>query len=719
MSLIVILDDRVTNRNIFAKLAASIEDGVVVRTFGDPVEALAWLESNTPDLVFSDFKMPHLDGAEFVRRFREIPGCVDVPVVVLTVYEERSSRIRALEAGATDFLQSPVDHHEFLTRARNLLKMSKQQQIIKSRAYSLERELQQSERSREDLLRDSRERLVQVIDTVPAMISAADHDGHCIFVNAHKAAFYGVDPASAIGRSGDEIFGKEHTARSRGLDRLVFESGKALPSFEEEILDRNGENRVWLTTKSPLRESSGRVTNVLTTSLDITDRKRAESHLLHLAHHDPLTDLPNRTFLRDRLRRQIARTRRGDRIFALHVVDLDRFKGVNDVFGHELGDQLLKAVAGRITSTVGDTEMVARLDGDEFAILQTDVKRVEDVVELAGWILEVLGEPLTLEGQALSAGASIGIAIHPSDGNDADELLKNADLAVHRAKVEGGNTYRMFSADMNAISRAAVVLEAELRQALARKEFELVYQPQVDIRTGEIVGCEALLRWRRSGTELVEPSEFLPLAEEIGLIVPINEWVLHEACTQSRAFDRAGLPPLRMAVNLSPVQFAKQDVARHVIEVLEQTGLDPSRLELELTESIVIQNNKNTSNNLRQLQEMGVTFSIDDFGTGYSSLAYVKNFPVNRLKIDQGFIRNLANDLNDAAIVRAIVSLAHSLNLDVIAEGVEHAEQLEILRKEGCDEVQGYFFSRPLPAKDFMLLFRRNAPAAAALARTG
>ena len=290
---------------------------------------------------------------------------------------------------------------------------------------------------------------------------------------------------------------------------------------------------------------------------------------------------------------------------------------------------------------------------------------------------------------------------------------------MHRAKVEGGNTYRMFSADMNAISRAAVVLEAELRQALVRKEFELVYQPQVDIRTGEIVGAEALLRWRRSGTDLVEPSEFLPLAEEIGLIVPINEWVLHEACTQSRAFDRAGLPPLRMAVNLSPVQFAKQDVARHVIEVLEQTGLDPSRLELELTESIVIQNNKNTSNNLRQLQEMGVTFSIDDFGTGYSSLAYVKNFPVNRLKIDQGFIRNLANDLNDAAIVRAIVSLGHSLNLDVIAEGVEDAEQLEILRKEGCDEVQGYFFSRPLPAKDFMLLFRRNAPAAAALARTG
>jgi diguanylate cyclase (GGDEF)-like protein/PAS domain S-box-containing protein len=711
MSLIVILDDRVTNRNIFAKLAASIEDGVDVRTFGDPLEALAWIENNTPDLVFSDFKMPHLDGADFVRRFRQIPGCADVPVVVLTVYEERSSRIRALEAGATDFLQSPVDHHEFLTRARNLLKLRKQQLIIKSRAHSLERELEKSEQSREEALRDSRDRLAQVIDTVPAMISAADNQGRCIFVNAHKATFFGADPTSAVGKSGAEVFGEEQDERNRGLDRLVFESGKALPSYEEEISDRSGETHVHLTTKSPLRDGSGRVTSVLTTSLDITDRKRAESHLLHLAHHDTLTDLPNRTLLRDRLRRQIARTRRGDRMFALHLLDLDRFKGVNDVLGHELGDQLLKAVALRLTSSLGDTEVVARLGGDEFAILQTDVKRAEDVGELASWVLEFLAEPFVIDGHQVTTGASIGIAMHPTDGGDADALLKNADLAMYRAKAEGRSTYRMFAADMNTIAREAVVLETDLRQALARREFELHYQPQIDIRTGEIVGAEALLRWRRGGGSLVPPAEFLPQAEENGLIVPINEWVMREACAQAKAWERAGLPPIRMAVNLSPVQFAKQDVAQHVIEVLEQTGLEPSRLELELTENIVIQNNKSTSNNLRRLQELGVTFSIDDFGTGYSSLAYVKNFPVNRLKIDQGFIRNLENDVNDAAIVRAIVNLGHSLNLDVIAEGVERAEQLEILRKEGCDEVQGYFFSRPLPARDFVKLFGRELPA--------
>jgi diguanylate cyclase (GGDEF)-like protein len=471
---------------------------------------------------------------------------------------------------------------------------------------------------------------------------------------------------------------------------------------------------VLLTTKSPLRDCSGRVVNVLTTSLDITERKRAEQHLSHLAHHDTLTDLPNRTFLRDRLRRQIARTRRGDRIFALHLLDLDRFKSINDVHGHELGDQLLKAVAERLTSTVGDTEMVARLGGDEFAILQTDVKRADDVTDLAGWIIDILGEPFVLGGHTINTGTSIGITVHPTDGSDADALLKNADLAMYRAKSEGRNTWRMFAADMNAIAREAVVLESDLRKALARKEFQLHYQPQIDIRTGEIVGAEALLRWKRE-SGLVGPAEFLPQAEDNGLIVPINEWVLHEACTQAVAWERMGLPPLRIAVNLSPVQFAKQDVARHVMEVLEATGLEPSRLELELTENIVIQNNKSTSDNLRRLQELGVSFSIDDFGTGYSSLAYVKNFPVNRLKIDQGFIRNLENDLNDAAIVRAIVSLGHSLNLDVIAEGVERAEQLEILRKEGCDEVQGYLFSRPLPVKDFVQLFRR-APSDAAVA---
>jgi diguanylate cyclase (GGDEF)-like protein/PAS domain S-box-containing protein len=708
MSLIVILDDRITNRNIFAKLAASIEDGAEVRAFGDPLEALAWLRDNTPDLVISDYKMPNLDGAEFTRRFREIAACADVPVVVITVNEERSHRLRALEAGATDFLQSPVDYNEFLTRARNLLKMRKQQLIIKGRAFHLERELAHSERSREQVVRDSRERLAQVIDTVPAMISAADSAGNCVFVNAHKASFYGLDVGAIVGKKTSESFGVEHDKRSHTLDRLVFETGNALPPFEEEISDKAGAARVFLTTKSPLRDASGRVIHVLTTSLDITDRKQAESHLLYLAHHDTLTDLPNRAFLHDRMRREIVRARRGDRQFALHLIDLDRFKGVNDALGHHIGDRLLKEVARRLSEAVCETDTVARLGGDEFAILQTDLATPEDAIEFAQHTIALLARPFALNGQEITSTASIGITVHPNDGDDVDELLRNADLAMYQAKAEGRNAYRLFAANMNTVAREAIVLETDLRHALDRQQFVLYYQPQIELKSGRIVGAEALLRWQRPGVGLVKPAEFLPLAEENGLIVPINEWVLREACTRAKAWSDAGFPPLRVAVNLSPIQFRRQDIRQFVTSVLDQTGLDPSLLELELTESILMQNAEAAAVKLRELQELGVTFAIDDFGTGYSSLAYVKNFPVDRLKIDQCFLRNLLDDPSDAAIVRTIINLGQSLGLKVVAEGVESAEQLEFLRNEGCDEVQGYYFSQPVNVTEFAALVRRH-----------
>lgn len=707
MSLIVIVDDRITNRNIFAKLATSIEEGVAVRSFGDPAEALDWLKTNTPDLVVTDYKMPNMDGAEFVRRFRKLPECADVPAVVITVYEERAHRINALEAGATDFLQSPVDHHEFLTRARNLLKLRKQQLVIKSRATELERELMDSERFRKEVLRDSRERLAQVIDTVPALISATDRDGRCVFLNAFTANFYGVDPQQASGKTAAEIFGSNFGPQSAGLDRLVFENGKGLPSYEEEIIDRAGNRHVFLTTKSPLRDRAGKVVNVLTTSLNITERKQAEEHLHHLAHHDPLTGLPNRTYFHDSVRRQIARTRRGDKQFALLLLDLDRFKGVNDVLGHHQGDQLLKAVAQRLCNAVRETDIVARLGGDEFAILQTEIGRTEDAVTLAEKIIKALEQPFELEGQEINTTASIGITVHPTDGVDVDALLKNADLAMYQAKAEGRNAWRVFASDMHTSAREAIILESDLRQALAKKQFLLNYQPQIDLRSGQIAGAEALLRWRRPGCGLVRPAEFLPLAEENGLIVPINEWVLLEACAQAKIWSEQR-PGFRIAVNLSPVQFRKQDIRQHVLDALEKTGLDPHSLELELTESILMQNPESAANDVRFLQQLGVTFSIDDFGVGYSSLSYVKTLPVDRLKIDQGFIRNVNSDPNDAAIVRAIINLGHSLNLKVMAEGVETAEQLAFVRNEGCDEVQGFYFSPPVPAEDFEFLFNQQ-----------
>jgi diguanylate cyclase (GGDEF)-like protein/PAS domain S-box-containing protein len=713
MSLIVIVDDRVTNRNIFAKLAASIEEDVTVQTFGDPEEALAWLEAQSPDLVITDYKMPQMDGAEFIRRFRELPSSVDVPVVVITVYEERSFRLRALEAGATDFLHSPVDHHEFITRARNLLKLHKQQVLLASRASTLERELENSERSRERALRDSRERLAQVIDTLPVMISAAGYDGRLMFVNAYQIAFAGVDAANVIGENVASVFGVEHGARSHSLDRMVFETGKPLPSYEEEILDRHGEPHVFVTTKSPLKDASDVTAGVLTSSLDITARKRTEGHLRHLAHHDPLTDLPNRTLLRERMRRLIARARRGDQPFALHLLDLDGFKAVNDLLGHSTGDRFIKMVGERLRSAIRPDDTLARLGGDEFAILQAQVNSTEEIEEFAKRILETVAETSDFEDSGLRTTASIGIAIHPDDGLDGEDLLKNADLAMYRAKSEQGNHYCFYAADMQARARNEALLDGELRRASENNEFVLYYQPQVDLASGEIVGAEALLRWNRPGVGIVGPGVFLPRAEENGLIVPINEWVLREACREAKSWQRMGLPPVRVGVNLSPVQFRKRRMPLLIAQILGETGLDPSRLDLELTESIVVGDFDAVAQDLQQLLDLGVHISIDDFGTGYSSLSYVKKFPVDRLKIDQSFVRNLTSDSNDEAIIRAIITLGHSLNLDVVAEGVETAEQLARLRAEGCDEVQGYYFGRPMPAADFIAMLRQDPPLAA------
>ncbi|WBV41930.1 EAL domain-containing protein [Pseudoroseomonas cervicalis] len=714
MATILILDDRSTNRDIFSRLALSLERDVQVEAFGDPQAALDWLAGHEADLVVTDFRMPGMDGAEFTRRLRALPpppggapGAADAPVIVITAYNDRAYRMRALEAGATDFLLSPVDHYEFLTRARNLLRMRWQQQVIQRRAESLEQALQHSTRAREEMLRDSRAALAQVIDTVPAMISAADRQGRCVFVNAAQAEFAGTTPEALAGQPVERLFSRERAARSRALDALVFETGQPLPGREEETEGPDGQARIFSTTKAPLHNARGEVVAVLTTSLEITDRKLAERRLGHMAHHDALTGLPNRAFLRDRLRRELARGRRGDHAFALLFLDLDRFKAVNDALGHHVGDALLRTVAQRLKATARAEDLVARLGGDEFAIVQTAIQGPEDAAALAQRIMAALAAPVEADGHNLSAAASIGITLSPRDGADPDELLRNADLAMYRAKAEGRHGWRFFAAAMDARAREAMQIEAELRAALGRGEFELHYQPQVELRGSRVTGAEALLRWRRHGHGLCGPGSFLAIAEETGLIVPINEWVLREACRQAAAWAAEGLPPVRMGVNLSPVQFRRQDVRGLVAQVLRETGLPPDRLDLELTEGILMEQDAATASGLQALRALGVRISVDDFGTGYSSLNYVKNFPVDRLKIDQSFVRGMTSEPNDAAIVRTIVDLGHMLRLQVVAEGVETEAQLARLRAEGCDEVQGFYYSEALPAEGFARLLRQ------------
>ncbi|MBS7533238.1 EAL domain-containing protein [Ancylobacter sonchi] len=697
MPKILIIDDSSTNRRIYSELSRQLQADVRVRTFENGRKALDWLAENTADLIITDYRMPQMTGASLISAVRALPQHRDLPIIVVTAYDDRRYRVASLEAGATDFLLSPVDHVEFLARARNLLKLRAQHLLISQRADQLEMNLNATDL----LLRESRDALAQVIDTVPALISAVDLDGRCVFVNAHQAAFVGKMPAELVGHSVEALFGEERGHISRRLDQLVLKTGYPLLPREEEVVTSSGEHRVYLTSKAPLHDGTSRITSILNTSIDITERRQAERRLEYLANHDSLTGLPNRLMLRDHLRRELARGRRGDQNFALHFIDLDRFKAVNDADGHQRGDRLLQNVAERLKRLVRPGYTVARLGGDEFAVLQPDIDGPEDAGQLAQSILDMLAaEDDDLE--AMKIGASVGVTIGPPDGADPDELLRNSDQAMYLAKSLGGGTWRFFSADMAPRASQRAQIETELRSAVKRQEFELHYQPLIELRSNCVVGVEALLRWRHPQRGLLRPDAFLNLAEESGLIVPINEWVLREACRQGVSWQAAGVGALRIAVNLSPIQFRRQKVGELVREVLADTGLRPDLLELELTEGILISDDEQIVTEMELLRSLGVSLSVDDFGTGYSSLNYIRNFPLQRLKIDSSFVRDLAHGPRALAIVRTIIDLGHILNLQVVAEGVEEEAHLTVLRAEGCDEVQGYYFSRPIPPDAFV-----------------
>jgi diguanylate cyclase (GGDEF)-like protein/PAS domain S-box-containing protein len=650
-----------------------------------------------------------MDGADFIRAFRALPGAREIPVVVVTVYEDRSYCYQALEAGATDFLLSPVDHVEFRARARNLLTLRKQQKLLEERAHELRRELVSSSEQHEAALRASELRLRRLIDTVPAIISAVDVHGRLTLINSAHQKLYGIEPATAIGRTLKQVYGEEYATRQSVLNAKVFETAETLPSFEQEVASPVAdEERILLTTKSPLHDEAGRVADVVTVSLDITELKRAEARMRHQAGHDALTGLPNRALFRDCLDHALARARRAEGVAAVMLLDLDRFKGINDAFGLPCGDMLLTSVAERLHACLRETDAIGRLGGDEFAILQTGVKSTDEPRNLARRLIDSFGQPFVLGGEEFHTSASIGITLFPADGQAADRLLKNAELAMYRAKSNGRNGSCFYAPQMNLVARRTGLLERELRQAFAADQFTVHYQAQRDLASGRIVGIEALLRWRHPRRGMVRPSEFVGLAEDIGLIGPLTERVLDAACRQHRLWQRAGLPPLRLSVNLSPSQFRERAVAALVENILVETGLHPSWLEIELTEGVMLDNSETALASLRRLHQIGVGFSLDDFGTGYSSLAYVKRLPIQRLKIDQSFVHKLGHDGQDDAIVRAVIDLGHSLSLKVTAEGVETAEQLARLHQLGCDEAQGDLISPPLPADDFHVLFQNH-----------
>lgn len=470
----------------------------------------------------------------------------------------------------------------------------------------------------------------------------------------------------------------------------------------------DGEYRWVFCRGKAARDKYGKPLRMAGSVVDVTERKRAEARIEHLATRDPLTGLPNRVLLNDRLQQYIIGSQRSGACIAVLFIDLDRFKTINDSLGHHVGDELLKQVALRLEKCVRRDDTLARLGGDEFVVALQAIREETDAAQVAQKMLSSLAEPYLIQGRSLTSTASIGIAIYPFDGQDITTLMKNADTAMYHAKERGRNTYQFFSSDMTAKALQRLTMENDLRQALHRGEFTLYFQPQVNVMTGEVEGAEALLRWEHPEKGMVLPARFIQIAEETGLIVPIGEWVLAQACAQCKAWQEAGYRRLRISVNLSATQFLRHvELIRTVTRTLHEVRLDPDQLELEITESLLIQNTEEHVATLQKLGKLGTPISVDDFGTGYSGLSYLKRLPIDVLKIDRSFVRDLEADPDDAAIVRAIIALAHSLKLRVVAEGVETRGQLEVLRHLECDQYQGYLFSRPLPAAEFEARFLR------------
>ena len=543
----------------------------------------------------------------------------------------------------------------------------------------------------------------RIFDTINEGVAVTDASNNIMLVNPAFSAITGYSATEAIGKN-------PRILHSGLMDKVFYDkmwqSIKKTGRWQGEITDRrkNGESYIEWLSISTMKDERGEFSHHIAVVSDISERKAAEERMVYIAQHDFLTGLPNRMMLHDRLTQAIAHAEREQRKVAVMFLDLDRFKAINDTLGHLTGDKLLQIVADRINSVARTSDTVSRLGGDEFAIMLPYIENTDDIAMIALKLLASIAGPCVIDGNEIEVTTSIGISVFPEDGVDSESLIAHADAAMYQAKGNGRNNYQFFTREMNRRTLERILIKNKLSHALERNELFLLYQPQVDLQSGHIIGAEALIRWDNPLYGKVLPAQFIPIAEENGLIPPIGEWVLREACRQNQEWRKLGLMKITMAVNLSSVQFRQKNLGEIIKAILSESGLAPSGLELEITESVVMQDAEAAILLLEDMKAMGLKLSVDDFGTGYSSLNYLKRFPIDKFKIDKSFVRDLTTDTDDAVIVSTIISMAHSLKLKVIAEGVETAEQLAFLKQQGCDEIQGYYFSQPVSAEEFRKL---------------
>ena len=561
-------------------------------------------------------------------------------------------------------------------------------------------------------LTESEARLRAIVATAMDAVVQIDAQGVVTGWNGQAESIFGWTPSEAIGQTLHQMIIPQQYREAHIQGLKHFRASGQGPFLNKRLeitaLHRDGREFPVELTISPTRWYDK--IEFCAFVRDITERKQSEQFIVHLATHDALTGLPNRHLLNDRIQQALAQVQRENRQAAVLFIDLDQFKTINDSLGHEVGDLLLKEVAQRLVANLRSRDTVARSGGDEFVVVLPDIRDAQEVASVAQKLLAALIAPYQISENVLRTSASIGAAIFPEDGENAETLLKNSDLAMYYAKETGRNNCQFFTQKMNRVAAEKHALGTDLHQALGRGELDLNFQPIVDMGSGKMVSMEVLLRWNHPQRGLIPPKQFIPLAEEIGLIVPIGEWVLNAACTQLKVWQQQGYAVPRLAINLSAKQFQQKNLVETITRIFDETGVEPRFIELEITESLLMENTDDVANTLRQLTAMGLEISIDDFGTGYSSLNYLKRFPISSLKIDRSFVMDISNDPDDTAIVIAIIALAHSLQMKVIAEGVETGQQLSFLRHQGCDQYQGYDFSVPLAATEVVSkLLQRKA----------
>ena len=595
--------------------------------------------------------------------------------------------------------------------------------------YFMVRREERTQAAIQDELRGTRGQLEHFVDSGTSIIYALVPDqsvegGWTVsYVSGNVERLTGYPPAEWLARAGfwhEHVHPDDREQVLAGVGRHLRGEGDFYAS-EHRVRCQDGSYK-WILDRGQVveRDGQGQALRMIGTHADLTtlkQRKQVEARLSHMTHHDALTGLPNRVLLRERIESEMAHAWREQEALALMFIDVDRFKFINDSLGHKAGDALLLEIAERLRQAVRQQDTVSRMGGDEFTLLlpQTDAEGAE---HLAQGLIERISAPSLIEGMELVVTPSIGIAVFPGDGQDIDALLQAGDTAMYRAKAAGGANFQFYEPDMHRSASRTLQIENALRWALERHELELHYQPQIELRSGRVIGCEALLRWRHPKLGLVAPSEFMPIAEDSGLILPIGEWVLRAAVAQNKAWQEAGLTPSLVAVNVSALQFRQAQFAELVSSILVEAGLEACWLELELTESVVSEDLGEAVRIMEQLDRLGVQLSVDDFGTGYSSLSYLRRFPLDKLKIDQSFVRDLGSDPDSVLIVAGVITMARSLGLRTIAEGVETPEQLAVLTAEGCDEVQGYWHARPMPAAQYERWFRGLSEGSAVLQRT-